>query len=141
DIDRRDHAHFLEKELHESPDSMQKTLRGRISNVAGMLRASLGEDVIPPQVASRLNDGGIRRIVVIGQGTAAVAGRAVAAAVRDAFTGDHLEVVATTATELSGFGLAPDMSDTLAIAISQSGTTTDTNRAVDIIRRRGGMVI
>src|SRR6185312_6345945 len=84
---------------------------------------------------------GIRRIVVIGQGTAAVAGRAVAAAVRDAFTGDHLEVVATTATELSGFGLAPDMSDTLAIAISQSGTTTDTNRAVDIIRRRGGMVI
>jgi glucosamine--fructose-6-phosphate aminotransferase (isomerizing) len=141
DIDRRDHAHFLEKELHESPDSMQKTLRGRISNVAGMLRASLGEDVIPPQVASRLNNGAIRRVVVIGQGTAAVAGRAVAAAVRDAFTRDHLEVVATTATELSGFRLVPDMSDTLAIAISQSGTTTDTNRAVDIIRRRGATVI
>src|SRR3954454_22025866 len=33
------------------------------------------------------------------------------------------------------------MSDTLAIAISQSGTTTDTNRAVDIIRRRGAVVI
>ena len=141
DIDRRDHAHFLEKELHEAPESMRKTLRGRIANVAGMLHASLGEDVIPPQLVTRLNDGGIRRVVVIGQGTAAVAGKAVAAAVRDAFGRDHLEVVATTATELSGFHLVPDMSDTLAIAISQSGTTTDTNRAVDIIRRRGAIVI
>jgi glucosamine--fructose-6-phosphate aminotransferase (isomerizing) len=141
DIDRRDHAHFLEKELHESPDSMQKTLRGRISTVGGMLRASLGEDVIPPQLVTRLNNGAIRRVVVIGQGTAAVAGRAVAAAIRDAFARDRFEVVATTATELSGFRLVPDMSDTLAIAISQSGTTTDTNRAVDIIRRRGAIVI
>jgi glucosamine--fructose-6-phosphate aminotransferase (isomerizing) len=141
DIDRRDHAHFLEKELHEAPESMRKTLRGRIANVAGMLQASLGEDVIPPQLVTRLNDRGIRRVVVIGQGTAAVAGKAVAAAVRDAFGRDHLEVVATTATELSGFHLVPDMSDTLAIAISQSGTTTDTNRAVDIIRRRGAIVV
>jgi glucosamine--fructose-6-phosphate aminotransferase (isomerizing) len=141
DIDRRDHAHFLEKELHESPDSMRKTLRGRISNVAGMLRASLGEDVITPQLAGRLAGGEIRRVVVIGQGTAAVAGKAVAAAMTDAFARDHLDVVATTATELSGFRLVPDMSDTLAIAISQSGTTTDTNRAVDIIRRRGAVVI
>jgi glucosamine--fructose-6-phosphate aminotransferase (isomerizing) len=29
----------------------------------------------------------------------------------------------------------------LAIAVSQSGTTTDTNRTVDLIRSRGGMVI
>ena len=41
------------------------------------------------------------------------------------------------ATELSGFGLADDMSDTLVIAISQSGTTTDTNRTVDLVRARG----
>lgn len=141
DIDRRDHAHFLEKELHESPHSMRKTLRGRIANVGGMLRASLGEEVIPPQLVPRLTDGSIRRIVVIGQGTAAVAGKAVAAAIGDAFGRDHLQVIATTATELSGFRLVPDMSDTLAIAISQSGTTTDTNRAVDIIRRRGAVVI
>jgi glutamine---fructose-6-phosphate transaminase (isomerizing) len=141
DIDRRDHAHFLEKELHESPDSMQKTLRGRISSVAGRLRATLGDNVIPAALADGLTDGRICRIIVIGQGTAAVAGRAVAAAVQDAFSRDRVQVVATTASELSGFRLVPDMSDTLVIAISQSGTTTDTNRAVDIVRRRGAIVV
>jgi glutamine---fructose-6-phosphate transaminase (isomerizing) len=33
------------------------------------------------------------------------------------------------------------MSDTLAIAISQSGTTTDTNRTVDLLRSAGAAVI
>jgi glucosamine--fructose-6-phosphate aminotransferase (isomerizing) len=33
------------------------------------------------------------------------------------------------------------MSDTLAVAISQSGTTTDTNRTVDLIRSRGAAVV
>jgi glucosamine--fructose-6-phosphate aminotransferase (isomerizing) len=33
------------------------------------------------------------------------------------------------------------MSDTLAIAVSQSGTTTDTNRTVDLLRARGAAVI
>ena len=33
------------------------------------------------------------------------------------------------------------MSDTLAIAVSQSGTTTDTNRTVDLLRGRGAAVI
>ena len=38
------------------------------------------------------------------------------------------------ATELSGLRLRDDMSDTLVVAISQSGTTTDTNRTVDLAR-------
>ena len=46
-----------------------------------------------------------------------------------------------TATELSGFGLRRDMSDTLAVAVSQSGTTTDTNRTVDLLRGRGAAVL
>ena len=33
------------------------------------------------------------------------------------------------------------MSDTLVVAISQSGTTTDTNRTVDLVRARGAAVI
>ena len=45
------------------------------------------------------------------------------------------------ATELSGFRLRSDMSDTLVVAISQSGTTTDTNRTVDLVRARGARVI
>jgi glucosamine--fructose-6-phosphate aminotransferase (isomerizing) len=45
------------------------------------------------------------------------------------------------ATELSGFAVRNDMSDSLVIAISQSGTTTDTNRTVDLIRGRGASVV
>ena len=41
------------------------------------------------------------------------------------------------ATELSGFGLDDDMTDTLVVAISQSGTTTDTNRTVDLVAGPG----
>ena len=33
------------------------------------------------------------------------------------------------------------MSDTLVVAISQSGTTTDTNRTVDLVRGRGATVV
>src|SRR5204862_3126714 len=40
-----------------------------------------------------------------------------------------------------GFGLRPDMHDTLVVAISQSGTTTDTNRTVDLVRARGAAVV
>ena len=46
-----------------------------------------------------------------------------------------------TATELSGFHLRSDMADTLIVAVSQSGTTTDTNRTVDLARSRGATVI
>ena len=77
---------------------------------------------------------------VIGQGTAAVAGQSTAA-ILDELTDARLDVDAITATELSGFGMRLDMSDTLAIAVSQSGTTTDTNRTVDLLRSRGAAVI
>src|SRR5205814_4315357 len=50
-------------------------------------------------------------------------------------------VDAILATELSGFSRRPDMSDTLVVAISQSGTTTDTNRTMDLARSRGAHVI
>ena len=53
-------------------------------------------------------------------------------------TNGDIAVEAITTTELSGFGLQLDMSDTLAIAVSQSGTTTDTNRTVDLLKARRG---
>ena len=48
---------------------------------------------------------------------------------------------AVVATEFSGFQLRDDMSDTLVVAISQSGTTTDTNRTSDLARSRGAAVV
>jgi glucosamine--fructose-6-phosphate aminotransferase (isomerizing) len=140
DIDRGDAPHFLLKEIGESPESFRKTLRTKIVERDGMLRAAVGERALPPEIAARLAAGTITRVRVIGQGTAAIAGRS-AAALLDELCGGALDVDAITATELSGFHLRLDMSDTLAIAVSQSGTTTDTNRTVDLLRARGAAVL
>ncbi|MEP1122681.1 MAG: SIS domain-containing protein [Ilumatobacter sp.] len=145
DIDRGDAPHFLLKEITEAPLSFAKTLRGKIaadpaSDVDGALRAVVGSVALPDDISAALADGTITRIRVIGQGTAAVAGQSTAA-ILDELLGSSLDVDAITATELSGFKLRLDMSDTLAIAVSQSGTTTDTNRTVELIRSRGGKVI
>ncbi|MEO0495113.1 MAG: SIS domain-containing protein [Actinomycetota bacterium] len=141
DIDRGDHPHYLMKEIGESPTSFRKTLRGKIVETEAGLRVSLGPSVIPDDVRELIGNGTITRVLAIGQGTAAVAGQALAAGL-DALTPDgQIEVEAILATELSGFRLRQDMSDTLIIAVSQSGTTTDTNRTVDIVRNRGAKVI
>ncbi len=140
DIDRGDAAHFLLKEISESPDSLAKTLRGRIADDGGRLRAVVGERALPAAIVDRLATGEFKRVKVIGQGTAAVAGRSVAMTLGELLDGD-VAVEAVTATELSGFGLQLDMSDTLAIAVSQSGTTTDTNRTVDLLKARGAAVL
>lgn len=141
DIDRGTFRHFLLKEIGEAPASLQKTLRGRIVRHDGRLRVALPASSLPPAVAHGLGRGTLRRVVVVGQGTAAVAGQAIAAAIADALARAPVAVVAMPATELSGFGLADDMRDTLVVAVSQSGTTTDTNRTVDLVRGRGAVVL
>ncbi|MGQ0830445.1 MAG: SIS domain-containing protein [Microthrixaceae bacterium] len=141
DIDRGSHPHFLLKEISEAPASFRKTLRGKLVDRGAGLEVLLGPDVVPSTVRDGLRSGAIRRVQVIGQGTAHVAGQSLSAALSDAAPDGRLLVDALPATELSGFGLRDDMSDTLVIAISQSGTTTDTNRTVDLARGRGASVI
>lgn len=140
DIDRGDHRHFLSKEIAESPQSVRKTIRGRIVDVGGAPRVHLEESEFPAAVRDRLAGGHIRRVRVIGQGTAAVAGQS-AARMISSLSGPALDVDSVVASELSGFQLEMDMSDVLIVAVSQSGTTTDTNRTVDLARARGAAVI
>ena len=145
DIDRGDAPHFLLKEISESPTSFRKTLRGRLVEVdeglSEALTVRLGEETISDLMAKRLRSGSIEAVQVIGQGTAAVAGQAIAAAIDNALEGSGVVVEPITATELSGFHLTDDMSNVLVVAVSQSGTTTDTNRTVDLARSRGAGVI
>ncbi len=140
DIDRGDSPHFLLKEITEAPESFRKTLRGKIVEIDGRLSANIGSRSLPDDVRRRLADGSIDKVRVIGQGTAAIAGRS-CASVLDELCDGRIDVDPITATELSGFNLRLDMSDTLIVAVSQSGTTTDTNRTVDLARGRGAAVI
>ena len=141
DIDRGDFPHFLLKEITEAPTSFRKTLRGKLVEGDGGAHVSLDDEVLAPGVRERLRNGRIDRIQVIGQGTAHVAGQGMVAALLACVPDGRLRVEALPATELSGFGLRADMSDTLVVAISQSGTTTDTNRTVDLVRDRGATVL
>jgi glucosamine--fructose-6-phosphate aminotransferase (isomerizing) len=141
DVDRGPFPHFLLKELHEAPRSFRQTLRGRLVGDGDGVRVVLGPETLPNEIRHALQSGDVRRIVVIGQGTAAIAGQALGAVLSSALLPSPVVVEALAATELSGFGIRDDMSDTLVVAISQSGTTADTNRTVEVARARGARVI
>ena len=146
DIDRSDYPHYFLKEISESALSIRRTLRGkyRISTSrrsAPHVTFNLGTDMVPASVRRGLQKGLIKNILVIGHGTAAVAGQAVADALSHYLKGTQLFIASRIASELSGFGLRDDLADTLIIPITQSGTTTDTNRAVAMARERGAYII
>ena len=146
DIDRGDYPHFFLKEISQSPDSVKRTLRGKYfvspkNESFPQVMFNLGLDIVPENVRSGLENGSIKNIVVIGHGTAAVAGFAIADILEMYLRGANIRVDARVASEMSGFLLKDDLSDTMVIPISQSGTTTDTNRAVSMARERGAYII
>jgi glucosamine--fructose-6-phosphate aminotransferase (isomerizing) len=141
DIDRGSFPHFLLKEITDAPASFRKTLRGKLLDDDGVLRVVVGDDTLPADVRRGLGSGRLVRVLVIGQGTAAVAGQSLAQHLSELLAETAVRVEALPATELSGFRLRADMTDTLVVAISQSGTTTDTNRTVDLVRSRGASVV
>ncbi|MGH3747550.1 MAG: SIS domain-containing protein, partial [Micromonosporaceae bacterium] len=141
DLALGEYEHYLQKEIHEAASSFHKTLRGRIHQDADQKPyVSLPDSSLPSQLRDGLRDGKLRKLVIVGQGTAAVAGEGIAQMI-ELSVGDKVETHACPATEFSAWQLRPDMSDTLIVAVSQSGTTTDTNRAVDLARARGASVI
>ncbi len=145
DVDLGEHPHYLLKEITEAPGSFRKTLRGRLRSTG---RVELGSSTFPEDLKRRWRSGEIERILVIGQGTAAVAGQGIARALKTVLSSASgpspsaaRDIRALPATELSGFELRESMADTLIVAVSQSGTTTDTNRTVDLVRARGAVVV
>jgi glucosamine--fructose-6-phosphate aminotransferase (isomerizing) len=134
------HERYLEKELSEAPSSFRKTLRGRIQERGGKLSVQFPESTLPARIRKMFADGLIDEVVFIGQGTAAVAASGVARIV-DTLVGNKLRIRSMPATELSAWHLHEDLGRTCVVAISQSGTTTDTNRTVDLVRERGALVL
>jgi glucosamine--fructose-6-phosphate aminotransferase (isomerizing) len=141
DVDRGRAPHYLLKEISEAPASFRKTLRGKLTDTDDGLDVRLPDEALTADVVARLSAGEVKRVVAIGQGTAAIAAASFAQVLRGALGDRGVNVDNMTATELSGFGLRTDMRDTLVVAISQSGTTTDTNRTVDLARARGALVV
>ncbi|MGC5285268.1 SIS domain-containing protein [Micromonospora sp. DT231] len=140
DVARGEFDHYLEKEITEAPSSFRKSLRGRIADDGQRLSVALGESALPQSIRERFVDRDIREILFVGQGTAAVACEGIAK-VADDLLHPHITVAAMPATELSAWKLRADMSSVCVVAVSQSGSTTDTNRAIDMARARGAAVL
>jgi len=149
DIDRQDFPHYFLKEITESPLSVERTLynRWKIKKDNGERYAiTLDQTEFPESIEKDLVNQKIRRIYFVGQGTAGVAALACADILNYYLDNPSFYISALKASELSGFKLNDDddsesMADALVIAISQSGTTTDTNRTVDMVRERGAHAI
>ena len=149
DIDRQHFPHYFLKEISESPASVEKTLENkfRISDQSGLLTTSLDHTVIPSSLEEDFKQQRIRKVFFIGQGTAGIAAQGCADLLHT-YLGDRgIHIRAMKSSELSGFSIVEDennsnaMADTLVVAISQSGTTTDTNRTVDMVKSCGARTL
>jgi len=148
DTDRQEFAHYFLKEISESPLSVEKTLQNRWKIREGDREryfVELDETIFPDALKTSLLTNRIRKIFFVGQGTAGVAALACSEILNHYLDEPLLQVGALKSSELSGFKLGlnehSSMSDTLVVFISQSGTTTDTNRAADMVKERGAHTI
>lgn len=149
DIDRQDYPHYFLKEISESPSSVEKTLQNHWKVRADdptLLEMALDAKTFPESLKAAVLAKKIRRIFFVGQGTAGVAATACANLFQHYLGGSMFQINALKASELSGFQLQADdradsLQDALVIAITQSGTTTDTNRTVEMVKERGAHTI
>ncbi len=149
DINRQAFPHYFLKEISEAPLSVERTLRNRWkarTDEEGLLAIALDTSVVPDVLRQAVASDRLRRIYFVGQGTAGVAALACANILRHYLDDPGVQIDALKASELSGFILDDNdqpqsLADTLVVAISQSGTTTDTNRTVDMVRERGAATL
>ena len=149
DIDRQGFPHYFLKEISEAPVSVEKTLQNRWKiEEDGKQKyvLTLDEKVFPISIQQAFINDKIRRIYFVGQGTAGVAAQVCSDILNYYIDEPCFTARSFKASELSGFKLNEyddknSMADALVVAISQSGTTTDTNRTVDMVKERGAHTI
>lgn len=121
--------HFMLKEIHEQPEALKNTIRGRLDKTDGTAILS-GLNLTPRELAA------VRRLVIVGCGTSLHAG----------MVGKHyfesLADIPTSPEQAAEFRYSnPIISpDDWVIALSQSGETADTLAAVRESMRKGALV-
>ena len=124
------YTHFMRKEIHEQPRTVERALRGRLEE--RFHTAHLGGLNIDAREARA-----IRRVKILGCGSAFYAGQVGAQLI------EELARIPADAEAASEFRYRNPVvePDTLYIAVSQSGETHDTLAAVRELKRKGGRVI
>jgi glucosamine--fructose-6-phosphate aminotransferase (isomerizing) len=124
------HRHFMYKEILEQPAAAERVLQGRLDE--RFATAHLGGLNLDPH-----DTRGIRRVKVLGCGSAYYAGQLGATLL------EELARIPADAEAASEFRYRNPVvePDTLYVAATQSGETIDTLLAVQEIRRKGGRVV
>jgi glucosamine--fructose-6-phosphate aminotransferase (isomerizing) len=124
------HEHYLRKEIFDQPESVARTLSGRLDH--RFSTAHLGGIELTAQEILRT-----RRVQIIGCGSAYYAGIAGSQLI------ERVARIPAEAEPASEFRYRDPIieADTLYVAVSQSGETLDTLRAVQEIQRTGGTVL
>ena len=122
--------HFMLKEIHEQPEAVAATFRGRVNAETGEVR--IPEANLTPDLVARL-----RRVILVSCGTSYHAGL-VARLMIERLTGLSAEVDLASEFRYRDPVVGPD---TLVVAISQSGETADTLGAAKTARLKGASVL
>jgi len=126
-IQKKGFEHFLLKEIHEQPETLRATLRGRL-NTDNMTVHLGGPNMTPDELRE------IRNIIIVGCGTAYYAGQ-LASYYIEQFTSDvTVQVEVASEFRYRSFHV-PD--NTVALVVSQSGETADTLACLQELKRRG----
>ncbi len=130
DYDRGGYATFMQKEIHEQPDAIQSTLRGRLDTRFATAHLG-GLNLTARELRS------LRRVHILGAGSAYYAGLMGAGML------ESLARLPASAEPAAEFRYRNPViePETLYVAVSQSGETADTLAAVEEISRKGGRVL
>lgn len=123
-VEKGAYRHFMEKEVHEQPESCQRTLSAYLDPVA----ASVREDI-----KAVIDFGQVARIQIIACGTAYYAG-SIARYAFEKLAGLPVDVEVASEFRYRSPAVTPG---TLAVAVSQSGETADTLAALRWCQSQG----
>ncbi len=119
-VDKGDYKHFMFKEIHEQPDSLQKVILNKQN-----LFASIAKEI-----------DGARNIYVVGAGSASYAAMSIVFELRQ----HRQNICHLAAYDYSDYNNLFSEKD-LAIVLSQSGETADTIEAVEVMKRSGVKIV
>jgi len=120
------HPHFMSKEIAEQPDAIQGSLRGRADFTSGTLS-------MPEVTLTQEQIRSIDRVVITGMGTSLNAGMFGASVIESLA---RIPTVTENSSELRYRNPVLD-SNTLVIAVTQSGETADTLATMEHARQAG----